>query len=255
MWANNAIIMVLKYNSRGEQVKLFQSLLGVPIDGIFGIETEAKVKQYQRNNGLDVDGVVGNATLAKLAGVQYKPISVHITKSPNRCVKYIVIHYTAGASSKSGAAMANRNVFLKRAASADFCVDDENIIQVNPDLDNYYTWAVGDGKGKYGITNGNSISIEICSNLMNGASAAVPNHKGWYFTDASLANAIKVVRYLMIRYNLPIERVVRHYDASRKLCPAIVGWNDGYLACIDGKPMPTRNNSNVWREFKKSISV
>lgn len=58
-----------------------------------------------------------------------------------------------------------KNTFENREASADFGVDDLNIVQFNPNPLKYYCWSVGNGKGKYGITNSNSISIEICSNL------------------------------------------------------------------------------------------
>lgn len=92
------------------------------------------------------------------------PINVHISRS-NRKIKYIVVHYTAGAKSTKGTAESTRKVFLTRQASADFVVDDETIVQINPDPAKYYCWAVGDGKGKYGITNKDCISIEMCSTL------------------------------------------------------------------------------------------
>ena len=42
-------------------------------------------------------------------------------------------------------------------------VDDSNIIQT-VDYTKNYSWHCGDGEGKYGITNKNSIGIEICVN-------------------------------------------------------------------------------------------
>ena len=181
------------------------------------------------------------------------PLGVHISKAPNREIKYLAIHFTAGSSSKAGSAKSVKHVFEQRKASADFCVDDRDMVQFNPDLHNYYCWAVGDGNGKYGVTNKNSISIEICSSLKKGTSAAVPNHSGWYFTDAALENAVKLSKYLMKKYNIPIDRVIRHYDASRKSCPGLVGWNDGTLYKEDGSKTKEKNNSNEWIKFKKRL--
>lgn len=38
----------------------------VPVDGIFGPQTEAAVKAFQQNNGLTADGIVGKLTWPKL---------------------------------------------------------------------------------------------------------------------------------------------------------------------------------------------
>ena len=59
---------ILGRGSVGEEVKELQRLLGVEVDGEFGVETEAAVRLYQTNNGLDVDGLVGVAVWASLRG-------------------------------------------------------------------------------------------------------------------------------------------------------------------------------------------
>ena len=249
---------MLKIGNKGEEVKRLQEALGITNDGIFGKQTEEAVKLFQKKNGLEVDGIVGDKTWAALGfkdeiNIIKMPLGVHISKAPNREIKYLAIHFTAGSSSKAGSAKPVKHVFEQRKASADFCVDDRDMVQFNPDLHNYYCWAVGDGNGKYGVTNKNSISIEICSSLKKGTSAAVPNHSGWYFTDAALENAVKLSKYLMKKYNIPIDRVIRHYDASRKSCPGLVGWNDGTLYKEDGSKTKEKNNSNEWIKFKKKL--
>ena len=249
---------MLKIGNKGEEVKKLQEALGINNDGIFGKQTEEAVKLFQKKNGLEVDGIVGDKTWAALGfkdeiNIIKMPLGVHISKAPNREIKYLAIHFTAGSSSKAGSAKSVKHVFEQRKASADFCVDDRDMVQFNPDLHNYYCWAVGDGNGKYGVTNKNSISIEICSSLKKGTSAAVPNHSGWYFTDAALENAVKLSKYLMKKYNIPIDRVIRHYDASRKSCPGLVGWNDGTLYKEDGSKTKEKNNSNEWIKFKKKL--
>ena len=133
-------------------------------------------------------------------------------------IKYIVIHDT-GNSSAGANAIAHFNYFngCDRSSSADFFVDDTQVLCVN-DYYKFYTWHCGDGKGKYGISNRNSIGIEICINSDGNREKAIEN-------------AISITKELMKELNIPIERVVRHYDASRKNCPATMsknGWAEWY---------------------------
>lgn len=256
---------VLKKGSVGDAVRALQRALEIADDGIFGRETEKAVKVWQEAHGLVADGIVGDKTWEALhinaddIGIIPAYISTHITKA-KRQVKYIAVHYTAGGSSKAGSAKAVRNVFLGRRASADFVVDDHEIVQINPNLSGYYCWAVGDKLNPYSgggthhgmATNRNTISIEICSNLKKGYSAEYPNHEGWYFTEASLRNATKLVRWLLKRYGLPKTAVIRHYDVSGKLCPGVVGWNDGGIYNGDGKQVG-KNNSDEWKKFWAQI--
>ncbi|SHK37614.1 N-acetylmuramoyl-L-alanine amidase [Hathewaya proteolytica DSM 3090] len=122
----------------------------------------------------------------------------------NNSIKYIVIHDVGAISS----AQNNRDYFAggNRNSSADFFVDSNNVIQII-DYNNNYSWAVGDGRGRNGITNSNSISIEMCleSNMQ-------PSEK-------TIQNTLDLTKQLMNELDIPIERVVRHYDASFKLCP------------------------------------
>jgi len=66
--------MLIKYGSRGENVKDVQALLNdrgfgqVGVDGIFGSGTERSVKRFQKSKGLGVDGIVGPNTLSALKG-------------------------------------------------------------------------------------------------------------------------------------------------------------------------------------------
>ena len=187
--------------------------------------------------------------------IVYNPINVHISKKSGRTIKYIVVHYTAGSSSKAGSAEKIRNVWLKREASADYVVDDATIMQVNPDPANYYCWAVGDGKGQFGIYNKDCISIEMCSTLASGTSSSVPNHKGWSISDAVLNNTLELVKYLMQVYHIDADHVIRHYDATHKMCPGIIGWNPGYLYnASTGERTKVKNNEDKWFEFKKRLT-
>lgn len=266
--------MTLKKGSKGEDVKKLQQLLKITVDGDFGPKTEEAVKKFQKEHNLTQDGIVGNKTQEALGiktttttsttnskcvdpSVVYLPLNVHISRLSNRPIKYLAIHYTAGGSSAAGTAKGIKRVFENRQASADFAVDDKDIVQFNPDIRNYYCWAVGDKKapnvnnpdGK----NSNTISIEICSTLKKGTSAAVPNHEGWYFTEEAVNNAVKLAKILMKKYNIDINHVVRHYDISGKLCPGIIGWNNGRLYNKEGKPTSDKNNSSKWLAFKERL--
>ena len=270
----------LKRGDKGEEVKLLQSKLGITSDSIFGPVTEKAVIEFQKAHAKEcgeADGIVGPKTWAALGfknetttnskcvdpSVIYAPLKSCITKVPNRQIKYLVYHFTAGASSAPGRAISMKNSWEKtRRASADFGVDDRDIVQFNPDLKNYNCWHCGDklntfgGGGKYHgkATNRNSIGIEICSNIKKGADVSKPNHSGWYYTEESLENAIKLGKILMKKYGIPIENVIRHYDVSGKLCPGILGWNDGKIYTEKGEKTDKSNNSDVWKNFKNRLN-
>lgn len=140
--------------------------------------------------------------------------------------RYIVIHSTGNESVGANAEMhyehfngGNRN------ASADFFVDKDRVIQAI-DYKQNYSWAVGDGNGKNGITNRNSISIEMCMNADGDL-------------NLTIVNTIELVVKLMDELKIPIERVVRHYDASGKICPSVF----------------SSNNWAKWKSFLKSIET
>ena len=252
---------LLKKGSKGDSVKLLQELLNkhgfnLTVDGDFGNKTEEAVKQFQKRLNLTVDGIVGGKTFEALQA-KYEAnidiikdfLKVHITPKTRTSIKYLVIHFTAGSSSKPGRAKSAKHTFETSQASADFCVDDRDIIQFNPDPYKYYCWSVGNSKTD--ITNSNSISIEICSNIKTGRSVKYANTDGWYFTKETLENVKKLAKYLMKKYNIPKNRVVRHFDVNSKNCPGIVGWNTGALYDDNGKKIG-QNNESDWLKFKDS---
>lgn len=143
-----------------------------------------------------------------------------------RDIQYIVIHDTAN-KERGADAMHHYQFFNSgnQSSSADFFVDDRNILKVN-DFYSYYTWHCGDGGGKNGITNQNSIGVEICINRDGNYRQAV-------------ANAEELVRNLMKELDIDTEHVVRHFDASGKNCPA------------------TMQNSSwkEWNHFKEALNA
>lgn len=170
----------------------------------------------------------------------------------NRAIDYIVIHYTAGSTSRAGTAKNNAVMFSDPAnyASADFIVDDETIVQYNPDVKNRFCWHCGDNKNAYSMggkfygkcTNANSIGIEICSTNPNWTASDQANSKKWSFTEKAVLNAVELTNHLTQTYNIPADRVIRHYDVSGKLCPGIIGWNE------DSKDI------SHWKAFKAKLT-
>lgn len=144
-------------------------------------------------------------------------------------IKFIVIHYTGNYN--AGADAEGHYEYLQgatRYGSAHYFVDDRQIIQTIGD--SRVAWAVGDnqGKGRYlnGCTNNNSISIEMCVN-------ADADQKKTY------KNVLELTKNLMRKFKVPVERVCRHYDVSRKDCP------HNFRA----------NNWALWWQFKEEIKA
>lgn len=139
------------------------------------------------------------------------PITRHITNfnknvNANR-VEYIVIHDVGAVSSARNNALyfAGGN----RGASAHYFIDNTSIYQIIDDKD--AAWHCGDGRGRYGITNRNSLGLEIC---LAGD------------LETSIRNTVELTAYLMKKYNVPMNKLVRHYDASRKRCPNTMSANN-----------------------------
>ena len=153
----------------------------------------------------------------------FRPIKRNVYSRKGNSIKYLVIHDTGNANKGAGA-LAHQNYVENnaRGASAHYFVDDKVIVQYVGDSSS--AGSVGDGKGKYGITNANSLSIEMCIN-----------------SDADYAktykNTVELTKNLMKKFNIPIDRVVRHYDASRKSCPNHM----------------RQNNWSKWWKFKEDI--
>jgi len=123
--------------------------------------------------------------------------------------QYIVVHDT-GNLTDSDEGNANHFCSGTRNSSAHKFVDDDSVTTLVKDDD--CSFHCGDGHGAYGITNRNSLGVEMCRR--NGT-----------VSTRTEDNTLLVVRAWMDKYGIPIERVVRHYDASRKCCPASFGDN------------------------------
>ena len=166
--------------------------------------------------------------------------------------KWIVVHYTACANvSAKNMCKSMRN---NKKASTHFYVD-ENDIYASVPL-KYVAWHVGNGKcsqpsSKKSLTleelsvynckdwryslaaknhlqwkssnddflgNQHSIGVDLCVKKKSLSTKKVTD-TDWYFEDAAVEKAVQLIAYLMQQYNIDIEHVIRHADATGKCCP------------------------------------
>ena len=155
--------------------------------------------------------------------INEKLVKYNFSSRKGTPIKYIVIHDT-GNTSKGADANAHFLFFnsADRKSSAHYFVDDKQILRIIKDEDK--SWHCGDGKGRYGITNENSIGIEMCINSDGD------------FRKTYL-NTLNLTKHLMEKYKIHLENVVRHYDASRKICPNIM----------------SKYNWASWNKFKEDL--
>ncbi len=141
----------------------------------------------------------------------------------------IVIHYTGN---NGDTAENNGNYFKNNVveASAHYFVDRTTVVRSVADKN--IAWHAGDWD-----INSRSIGIEIAGSTKECA-------------GATLENVITLTKELMKKYNIPKERVIRHYDANGKLCPAYwCGssakdklWREQFLDKLDEK---TEKNNEI----------
>lgn len=123
--------------------------------------------------------------------------------------KFITVHQTGNRN--RGANSLNHSKFVNKGSKVTwhYTVDETCIIQHFSD--NVRCWHCGDGKGN---GNYNSIGIELCI-----------NKDGDYI--GTINNGIKLIKYLMNKYQIPITNVVQHNYWSGKNCPELI--RSGYM--------------------------
>ena len=142
----------------------------------------------------------------------------------NENIKFIILHYVGAVSTAKN----NAEYFYDkyRGASAHYFVDDKEIWQVVEDND--ASWAIGADKYYTDARNSNSISVEMCCYTMTNGNINVAKEVE--------EKALELVKMLMKKYNIDINHVIRHYDATRKNCPA-----------------PFVSDQERWNNFKKKL--
>lgn len=144
-------------------------------------------------------------------------------------INWICLHFTSG---NGDTAQNNADYFAREGglnASAHYFVDTERIVQSVKDGDTAWHCGRERGGSYYNdCRNANSIGIEMCSVVRNGV---------YVIPEATMKNAAKLTRELMAKYHIPVSRVCRHYDVTRKNCPE-----------------PWIRNPQLWEKFKTMLT-
>lgn len=142
----------------------------------------------------------------------------------NKDIRFIILHYVGAVSTAKN----NAEYFYDkyRGASAHYFVDDKEIWQVVEDND--ASWAIGADKYYTDARNSNSISVEMCCYYMQNGNINVAKEVE--------EKVVELVKMLMKKYNIDVNHVIRHYDATRKNCPA-----------------PFVSDTERWNVFKKKL--
>lgn len=145
--------------------------------------------------------------------MEIKELLAHVSnysKGRHTAIKYLVLHYTAN---NGDTALGNCKYFsgANRNASAHYFVDEKGVYRSVRDMN--VAWHCGSMNGykhKY-CRNTNSIGIEMCSRI--------DSNGKFYIKEKTIANAIELTKFLMEKYDIPVENVIRHYDVTGKMCP------------------------------------
>ncbi len=130
-------------------------------------------------------------------------------------VRYVVIHYVGAL----GGAEANARYFAEagREASAHYFVGFAGEIYRSVE-EKDSAWHCGGGRqgpeggGFFNLCrNDNSIGIELC---VRKSEAGI-----WYFEKATLESAAGLTADVMRRHGIGLDRVIRHFDVTGKICP------------------------------------
>lgn len=158
--------------------------------------------------------------------------SNHYAGRDGNAIRYIVLHYTAN---NGDTAQNNADYFAgaNRRASAHYFVDENEVVQSVRDTD--AAWHCGgsiesDHHPLRGIcTNRNSLGVEMCSDIVGGK---------YTITQQTVDRTVELVRWLMDKYGIDVDHVVRHYDVTGKDCPE-----------------PWVRDESQWRKFKARLTA
>lgn len=146
--------------------------------------------------------------------------SGNYTAGRTKKIDRIVLHYTAG----DGDTAENNGKYFQspgRNASAHYFVDEDSVVQSVPEKDT--AWHAGAWD-----MNCRSIGVEMCSKK---------DAQGTYYIPAkTINNAQFLVKTLMQKHGIDLPNVIRHYDVTKKLCPA---------------PMV---DQTAWQQFKNGLT-
>ena len=194
-----------------------------------------------------------------LLNVETKKLSPFRSRRKGCKPEYIVIHYTGTPFQGIDRAVSYMTEY-RSEISAHFVVDGERIAQVVAIED--AAWHVSDGsvnrryeRGKDAEAwhnseagaafrgNRNSIGIELCVTKADKKSVMVGD-TDWEFTSGTPETAARLIAAIMNEFDIPLDHVIRHMDATGKPCPR---------PFVSLKGDGNRDNDERWAEFLETV--
>lgn len=187
----------LRKGDRGEEVKVLQRMLGIAADGIFGAQTETKVKEWQAAHGLDADGIVGAKTWAAMGVTGNAAAGVQNTRK----ITHIFVHCAASAQSMTPQELLNFFYKVKRWSRPGY----HYVVGADGTITNIWP----ESKYSNGVKNMNSHSINVA--WIGGVTKEHPNG-----IDNRTDRQKTALRHLMkeLRGKYPTAKIMGHRDTS-----------------------------------------
>lgn len=153
--------------------------------------------------------------------------------------QYIAMHYL-------GVPNADNPNLYNGGFGGHFYISRDGKVYQSADVDQVI-WHVGASAGYkerypngWKVTNWNCIGIEM-GVYKDSTATTNPSDGDWYYSTAEQEAAVELVKYLMEKYSIPADHVLRHGDITTKHCPA--PWLN-----------PPYKTNWTWEEFKRRIS-
>jgi len=236
--------MILKIGSKGKNVEIIQSALGLRPDGDFGKMTEDAVRAWQKKNGLKIDGIVGPKTW-DMMGFATTDNSEHVLITKGLVIEqhylpsseykvgptkkeYCFLHHTAGWHKPkliidSWAKDTRGTVATEFVLGGPSIKGDDNgwdgvLVQAFPE--GGYGWHLGQNGSQQMHTN--SVGIEVCNfgYIVNGKTYSdtvahesqivtldkvFRGHKTWHrYSDTQIEVLRKLILYIAERDNIDV---------------------------------------------------
>lgn len=159
-------------------------------------------------------------------------------------ISWIVIHYVASPGANALSILRYYDG-KKVSESAHYAVDKNNSICI---VNSHFTanHCKTSGLKTYcGANNRNSIGIDLCDDKIDKSSRKVED-RDWFIPWQTLSRAASLVAFLMYKYGIDIDHVVRHYDVTHKMCPRpLVGDDINEYYKMSG--------NDAWEAFKADV--
>lgn len=170
----------------------------------------------------------------------------HYSK-PNKCrnIEYIVIHYTGNTASSE-----NQCKYYSHCS---------RVVSVHYVCSEHIAWEVLDPNmiafhvtGKRACRNETAIGVDLETCKVDQSTCSASD-LDWYHTQGTLQNAAELVAYLMVKYNVSLDHVLRHYDVTKKQCPASMVGKKIRFNGLTGDDEWHRFKDMIQAEFNKDL--